>query len=463
MNANEGAYEMRGFRDAADAGFRPDATGAANREALQRAVDRGGTVVVSRPGTYALAGTVYVGSDTTLVFGAGVFVKKVDERGPFTHVLLNKGALTRTWDERIAVHGLHVIVNGVDVRTFEEVFGLHGQIAFFYVRDLKITGFRCMDLGKVQFAVHICTFEDVIVDDVIVRGMKDGVHLGRGRRFTIRNGVFQTYDDAVALNAHDYDVSNPELGWIEHGIVEKCWDLNQPNTTGYFCRMLAGAWTDWTPGMEVQKSDTVVSEGRLYRVRAEPDGKAYVSTTRPTHEKGGAVLDGIRWEVVPQDVTYTAGVRNVVFRDIFLEKPRTAFSIHFDADRFSRSFYPGAARLRQENLCFENVSVLYDQPMHFLSVNTPVDELKVYRSRLRNSRVHFRECKAVDDFGPTRVLLDGCTFAGEGEQTILSNAAPGKRVKLTTHGSTVLSEAFRAKVEPGEGTVEADADLPGLG
>ncbi len=54
-------------------------------------------------------------------------------------------------------------------------------------------------------------------------------------------------------------------------------------------------------------------------------------------------MDGINWGVVQNDVTYTAGVRNVIFRDIFLEKPRIGFSIHFDNDKYSRSYYPGAA------------------------------------------------------------------------------------------------------------------------
>src|SRR4028119_1965256 len=118
-----------GFRDAAQWGFSPDATGVANQEALQRAVDGGGTVIVSRPGTYALAGTVYLGSHTSLLFGNGVFIKKVTERGPFSHVLLNKGALSRTWDEHIVVHGLHGIVNGVDARPRHDVSGLAGQRA----------------------------------------------------------------------------------------------------------------------------------------------------------------------------------------------------------------------------------------------------------------------------------------------------------------------------------------------
>jgi hypothetical protein len=40
---------------------------------LQSAVDKAGTIVVGHPGTYKLAGTVYVGSNTTLLFGDNVF------------------------------------------------------------------------------------------------------------------------------------------------------------------------------------------------------------------------------------------------------------------------------------------------------------------------------------------------------------------------------------------------------
>jgi polygalacturonase len=223
-NHNEGSHQG-GFADAANFGFSPTGSGIENAEALQRAVDEGGTVVVSKPGTYAVADTVYIGSNTSLVFGNDVVLEKVDEQGAFTHVLLNKGALTRIYDHNITVDGLHIIVNGIDVRNFK-VYGLHGQLAFFYVKDLRITRFRCLDLGKAQYGIHVCTFEDIIIDDVIIKGKKDGVHLGRGKRFAIRNGVFQTFDDAVALNAHDYATGNPELGWIENGVVEKCYGLN---------------------------------------------------------------------------------------------------------------------------------------------------------------------------------------------------------------------------------------------
>ncbi len=109
-----------GFANAAQFGFSPEATGVANTETLQKAVDRGGTIVVSLPGTYKMAGTVYIGSHTSLIFGNNVFLKKVAETGDFTHVFLNKGALTKTYDHHITIEGLQIIVNGV-FKSFTEL------------------------------------------------------------------------------------------------------------------------------------------------------------------------------------------------------------------------------------------------------------------------------------------------------------------------------------------------------
>lgn len=452
----------RGFTNAADFGFSPDATGVRNMRALQRAVDQTGTVVVSLPGTYKLAGTVFIGSNTTLLFGNNVFVKKVAELGPFTHVLLNKGALTKTWDHHITVSGLQLIVNGVDVRKWL-VYGLHGQVAFFYVKDLRIDHFRCLDLGRVQYAIQICTFEDLLIDDVRIEGGKDGIHLGRGKRFTLRNGTFETGDDAIALNGHDYSTGNPELGWIEDGVIENMRDLANPQRRiGYFCRILAGAWTDWRPGMQVQQSDTVVSGGRLYRVQENPDGKVYTSITRPTFKSGAMVLDGIRWGVVQDDDTHTAGVRNVVFRDIFLEKARPAFSIHFDNDRYSRSYYPGAPVPLQENILIEDARVLYDQPTDFLQVSTPVNVVTIANSTLRNSHITFYSNKAMTDYLPTRINMVGCIFSYNGPLQLLINKIPQKKVLFKTADSIETSDSFTATAVAGGGSLTIDSDLPGL-
>lgn len=459
---SEGLAQTKGFINASDFGFSPEASGTKNAVALQKAVDKGGTVIVSKPGTYKLAGTVYVGSHTTLDFGNNVFIQKVNEKGDFSHVIINKGAPTKTYDQDITIRGLHILVNKMDVRKFVEAYGLHGQLAFFYVKDLKIERFRCLDLGKAQYGIHVCTFEDIIIDDVIIKGEKDGVHLGRGKRFTIRNGVFQTFDDAVALNAHDYSTGNPELGWIENGLIENCHDLNAENTTGYFCRILAGAWTDWKEGMEVQQSDAVIANGKIYRVQAKPDGTKYISNTKPTHEKGSMVLDDINWGVVQDDVTYTAGVRNVIFRNIFLEKPRIGLSIHFDNDKYSRSYYPNAPIPLQEKLSFDNVRVLHDKPIPFLSIATPVDLVTISNSTIKNNNIKFVSNKAMTNYFKTNLLIYGCAFDYEGSLELINNSVTGKVISLKTFGNVSLRDGFSAKIKNNNGEITVDSDLPGL-
>ena len=458
-----GESQRAGFTDAAQFGFSPGATGVENDKALQKAVEGAGTVGVSQSGTYSIAATVYLPSNTTLDFGNNVFLKKVPEQGQFSHVFINQGAPSRTWDSHIQIKGLQLIVNGVDFCTFKEAFGLRGQVAFFYAKDVRIEGFRCLDLGRNQFAIQVCTFEDLVVDDFIIKGLKDGVHLGRGKRFTIRNGSFETFDDAVALNAHDFSTSNPELGWIEDGVVENCHDLAADKCTGYFCRMLAGAWVDWHPGMEVQQSDTVVSGGRLYRVQAKPDGKVYPSLTRPTHETGKATLDGINWGVVQNDVTYSAGVRHVVFRDIFLNQSRVGFSIHFDNDKYSRSYYPGAQVPLQEGITLDNVQVLNEKNVYpLLHIATPVDVVTLRNCRFRNNPIEFVSNKAMTDYGKTFLNLIGCTFANPAPMNLVVNEVPGKRIALKTTASIQLSDKFQARMVNGEGAVEVDSDLSGL-
>ena len=136
-------------RDAAEFGFSPEASGVANAMSLQKALDEGGTVTVRRPGDYRIASTVLIGDNTTLDCGAGVRFVKSPEAKKFSHVILNRGALTKTWNRNIIIRGLEISVNGVDCLK-GKVFGLRGQLAFFYVRDLRIERFRCLDLEHGQ-------------------------------------------------------------------------------------------------------------------------------------------------------------------------------------------------------------------------------------------------------------------------------------------------------------------------
>jgi hypothetical protein len=205
-----------------------------------------------------------------------------------------------------------------------------------------------------------------------------------------------------------------------------------------------------------------VSDGRLYRVQANADGVVYTSTTQPRHESGSMVLDGITWYAGQSDVTYTAGVRNVVFRDIFLQKPRTAFSVHFDGDRFSRSYYPGALVPVQQQLTFDNIRVLHDQANPFLSINTPVDALTVVNSTFRNNRIEFHSNSAMPDYFKTKINFVGCIFGHRGLMSLVTNSVDNKEIVLKTSASIELHDDFSARVVPGKGAITVESDLTGL-
>ncbi len=459
-----------GFVDAADFGFSPEASGVSNVMAMQKALDQTGTIVVSRPGTYKVAGTLFIGSNTTLEFGNGVVIQKVNEKGAFAHVILNKGALTRTYDEHIVLKGMNLSVNGV-LKRMDDIVGLRGQVSFFYVKDLRIEHFRSYDIQGLQFSIQICTFEDVIIDDIILKGEKDGIHFGPGKRFRVSNGVFQTQDDALALNAHDYTTSNPEVGWIEDGLVENCYDLRAPHQTtlGYFCRILGGGWKDWENGLELQNGDAVVSNGRLYRVDGlgkdgSPDEKVYKTLTAPIHARGVQVVDGIKWVMMQERVEYTAGVKNVTFRNIYLEKPRIGFSIHFDQNKWSRSYYPGAEVPVQRQLFFDNIRVLHDEGKSpVVRANTPIDAFTITNSSFRNSGIRFDAKKGVmSDYLPTRINITNSTFNAAGEMVLLQNNVDGKVIYLRTSGNIETSGKFSAGVQEGNGRITIDSDLTGL-
>ncbi len=147
----------------------PQNTGRENSVILQRLCDLGGTVRVEQQGVYELEDTVYMGSHTKLIFGPGVFIKRsASSVGSFLFV--NRGVFTHTWDEDIMLEGLHLITNGVEARTNAGIYGLTGELSFSYVRNLRVIDFTCMDLPRLSFGIHVCTFEDLVIDRIHVEG-----------------------------------------------------------------------------------------------------------------------------------------------------------------------------------------------------------------------------------------------------------------------------------------------------
>ncbi len=418
---------------AKDFGFLPENSAKENSAALQKAVDCGGDIYIDVSGVYDVCDAIKIGDDTSLYFCAGSYLRRNYSDGETSYVFINRGAYTREYNKNIKIEGLKIICNDVVCGDMNEkakkvITGLRGHISFFYVKNLVLRDIEMLDLPARNYGIHICTFKNILVENVRIEGLKDAVHLGRGCDFVIRGGRFKTFDDPIALNAHDYSTANPQLGWIENGIIEDCYDYDDETTTGFFARILAGAWTDWFKGMRVQRSDTAVYGGRLYRVIAEPDGTEYESLTPPTHKEGISEYDGIKWAMIQDDVEYGAGCRNIIFRNIFLLKKRpTAFSIHFDKDCHSRSYYPNSKPPVQENIVFENI-FMQKETNRFLSAVTPVNQIKVINSTI---------CGSIDFWGietegieyePTKVLLTGNTFIDDKQRIICKN---DRKVELT--------------------------------
>ena len=424
------AQKMTNERNAANFGFLPGGTPEENTRALQAALDRAGTIRVDVPGVYDVAGPVKIGGNTALEFGAGVALRRRNTEG---YTLINKGAYTGISDENIRITGLRLIVNGCDLLR-QEIVGMNAHIGFHHVKNLVIRDFACQDLMARGFCLQICTFENIVLENLLIEGGKDAVHLGRGRKFAILHGVFRTFDDPIALNAHDYVCSNPQFGWIEDGVIEDCYDLDQPETTGFFCRLLGGAWTDWKAGMPIRRSDLVVSGGNLYSACLPVDGRERISHTSPTHEAGIVELDGIPWRFVQRNREYNCGVRNVHFRDIFLEKRRTrAFSLTFDDDKWSRSVYPGAELPMFSDIILENI-FFRNRIDALAEIRTPCDTLKIINSVMDNSTIllNTREY-LIGQYPPTKLLFSGTTFKGNGG--VLVEAQEGRSAAVRLLGS----------------------------
>lgn len=358
-------------------GLSADNSGAVNYRILQDAVDRGGDILVDVPGVYKIAGTVFIGDHTHLEFGPGVYIERESADGMDGNAFLNSGALKREYNEDISIEGLQLFVNGVE-RTPDNpntILGLRAHIAFMYVRDLVLRNITVRDLQTVDYAIQISDFENVTVENIRAEGLKDGIHFGPGRNFILRHCFFRTFDDPIALNASDYAVSNPNLGWIENGLIEDCYDLADESTCGFFIRILGGAWRNWFEGMEVQHSDAVIHNGYLYRVKMSSDGTKYISHTPPTHETGSCVIDGINWVRTQNDTPYTAGCRNITVRNCWLRKKRDyAVAIYMDRSEYLRSYYPNAESPIQSGITFENMH-FQSELDNFLWVNAPLADL----------------------------------------------------------------------------------------
>jgi len=447
--------------DAGDFGFSPSENGGNNTLYLQKAIDHGGNIIVRRPGTYKIAGTVYIGDNTTIKFGNGVTIQKSAELGGFSQIFLNKGAITKTYNHDIIIQGLTIKVNNVE-KWMDKIYGLRGQVSFFYVKNLIIKNFRCDDVGQSQFCLQICTFQGLLIDSVFIKGKKDGIHLGKGSRFKISDATFETGDDAIALGAGDWVTGNPEFGDIEDGIIENCYDNKADIIEGAFAKLVTAAWVNWKPGLKVRHGDAVVSNGKIYRVLADIDGRSYRSITPPMFENGKMELDGIQWLMTQKDTIHAAIVRGVLFKNIFLKSARVAFQLLCYDNNFSHSYYPGAQVPVITEIMLDKVSFLDNNSKPLAVISSPCNKFMIKNSVINYGGIRFTSVSDLHSYPPTTLTFINCTFSSEAKTTLVTNSCPQKKIFLKTTKSIFKRNKFSANISPGQGTIEVDSDLPGL-
>ena len=382
-------------------GFSPENTPYKNSEIFQKAVDKGGVIQVTVPGIYKISEQIEIGDNTKLIFSEGVIIRReTSVSGTNGNAFINKGAVLGEYNHNIEIIGLHLECNNTESNDFgvnSRIAGLRAQVAMIYVENLTIDDFECHGLLEKDYAIQVSAFKNITLSNLFITGNKDGVHLGWGDGFVIRNSKFRTFDDPIALNAFDYATSNTHIGWIENGIIENCIDMDDNSTTGFFCRILGGAWCRWHKGMQVQHSDTVAVNGKTYRILMNPkDGKLYTSLTPPCHEKGIQKYDGINWVNVRDTEEFDCGCRNIVMRNCRLQKKRNiGIAISLNYDTYARSFYPGCMCIPQSNITLENIFLENDIDI-LLHSNYPTENITLKNIDFKNSKLCFDAVPEAD-------------------------------------------------------------------
>ena len=451
-------------RNAADFGVLPGNAPAENTRNLQALLDEGGEIAVEEPGEYGIDDMLVIRGGTALRFGKGTALRRESDRGG---ALINRGALTGETDSDILVEGLRLICNGCNGTVAEVVPGLRGQLNFYRVKNLTLRDVACPDLPKISFFIHLSNWENVLVDGIEVAGLKDGLHVNRGAHLRVVNGLFRTFDDPIALNAHDYPSACPEFGWISDVVIEHCVDLPEDSSVGFFARLLGGAWSGWRRGNLYRHSDAVVApNGNVYRCIARQDLMEYRSECEPCHDRGDrAYPDGLVWRYIQHDAACDCGCENVVFRDIILKKTRpVAFSLHYDDDAYSRSCYPGAIAAPQRNILFDRLVCDGASFKILAHAKTPVDTLRVVNSTLRAETVVNLSDSVFAEAGENRLtrvgLANNVILLPEGAEGVTAvRAGQGRRALLNVNG-TIKTGAFPLLVEGDARRTDDDALNP---
>ena len=371
---------LRRVVDASAYGFSPQASPSENAQALQRALDGGNCrVTITNAACYKLGGTVYLDDNTELVCEKGTLLKKA---GQYAHMILNRGIASGVTNVNITVRGLSISDGGINVPPDpgSDLHGLWGLITFHRVRNVLLDDFTCVEFAAHQYCLQAVAFDGLTVENFVIRGEKDGIHLNSGKNFVIRNGRLRTADDGIAINAGEWPGYTAEMGSITDGLVENVVD--EPGGKCNFARVITGAWTDWHPGMKLQRADIFAHKGYTYIIYPAPLGRnETVSMTPPEHHKGlWKSPEGLNVFCLQRDLWRKASITNVVFRNCTLSG--RGIYCAWEVNEWARLIHPDLPRkdYPEIDIVLENVEKIEKRPM-------------VYGNA--DAKIEFRNCHAA--------------------------------------------------------------------
>lgn len=349
-------------KNAAAYGFLPTNDGDTNAINLQKCVEGGGTILIDVAGIYELSRSIMLDSHTYLYFGANTIVSlTTSSTGKVVaYPFINRGALYKERNENIKIEGLRLRTNGLQNGTDIQIAGQRGYIAMKGIKNLSLKDIEILDVPNGWYTIHIQQFENINLEFIHIEGMKDGIHLGVGKKYRIAHCLFSTNDDSIALNAHDYPSGTSEFGWIENGIIEDVQILPTPTgneSRGVYC--LGGAWTDWVKGNTYQPlGDACVSNGRIYVTCGTRGDTKITSTQQPNHLTDIMTYsDGLTWRCMDNTKPiYNAGVRDLIIKDVKISSGNRSLTFNIDHDTFSNGLYEGCSSPSFDNITVQNLT-----------------------------------------------------------------------------------------------------------
>lgn len=378
--ALNGMFEELYSKRASDYGFSTTNSADDNVTALQNAVTGGGRIYIDA-GTYDLNDTILLDSNTEILCERGTTLNKSES---YSLVFMNRGALTEEWNENISIKNINVQTNGTGSYC-TVVHGMDGHIGFYYIKNLLIENFQCLDIGSTLFTIVIHQWENVVLNNIKIEGDKDGIHFGPGHGARVINYTARCYDDGVNLNGIAYPSHCVIVGDIYDIKFIDCCDEKVEGQVegGAFLKMMGASWTDWGAGNTYKTGNITKNAGKLYQCNND-NGFSGTAADAPTHDIGEVTGgDGIVWRYKQEalDKDYVEIYDIQIIRGKFT-KARFLLNPLLDGGDYLDAVYPGT----EGNSTAYDITVNGVNTLNNILVSDPrgmLIELKVINSYLK--------------------------------------------------------------------------------